>query len=379
MMRDPAMNYEPKPDTENNVTAELSAPLSLNRGPDWKNRIALAPLTNWQSNDDGTLGNDELAFLSRRADGGFGMVMTCGASPMKNGVAFPGQLATYSDDHIPGLRALADALRRRGAASCVQIHHAGARANPKYSGEQAVGAFANEKHNVRALSRDEVKEMIDAFVAAAVRCDKAGMDGASLHGAHGYLLCQFLSQSKNLREDEYGGSYENRTRVYREIIDGIRSATGPNFQLGCRISPEKYDYPIDEALKFAQELIDGGQLDFLDLSLWDSFKQPDDERYHPKRLIDVFGNLRRTNGTRIGVAGHIFSTRDAMSCLEAGADFVFFGRGAILHWDLARRVMEDPDFVSRRFPVSRAYLETQSVGPEFQRYLATGWDNYVSD
>ncbi|QQN75264.1 NADH:flavin oxidoreductase [Croceicoccus sp. YJ47] len=361
------------------MTANLSEPLRLPRGPNWKNRIALAPLTNWQSHADGTLGEDEYRFLTSRAEGGFGMVMTCGASPMKNGVAFPGQLAVYADDHIPGLRRLADGLRERGAASCVQIHHAGSRANPEISGEQAVAPFANEKYNVRALTTDEVREMVDAFIAAAVRCDKAGMDGVSLHGAHGYVLCQFLSHSRNLRDDQYGGSYENRTRIYHEIIDGIRSATRPDFQLGCRISPEKYDYSTAEAFRFAQELVDGGKLDFLDLSLWDSFKLPDEEAYHPKRLVDVFGALDRSSGTRVGVAGHIFSTADAADCLNAGADFVFFGRGAILHQDLAARVLAEPDFVASKFPVTRAYLAEQSVGAEFRRYLATGWPNYVSD
>lgn len=361
------------------MTTNLSRPLALPRGPQWRNRIALAPLTNWQSNQDGTLGDDELAFLTRRAEGDFGLIMTCGASPSKSGIAFPGQLGVYSDDHIPGLRRLADGIRERGAVSCVQIHHAGSRANPEYSRQQAIAPFANEKHNVRAMTTDEVKQLVDDFIAAAVRCEKAGMDGASLHGAHGYVLCQFLSRSKNSREDGYGGSYEDRTRIYREIIDGIRSATGPDFQLGCRFSPEKYDYPMEEALRFAQELIDSGQLDYLDMSLWDSFKMPDEEAYHPKRLVDVFGGLNRDNGTRLGVAGHIFSTSDAQASLDAGADFVFFGRGAILHWDMARRVQEEPDFVARKFPVTREYLASQSVGKEFQRYLATGWKNYVAD
>ncbi len=359
------------------MTATLADTLTLPRGPAWPNRIALAPLTNWQSNDDGTLGDDELGFLVRRAEGGFGMIMTCGASPSVEGVAFPGQLGTYSDAHVPGLSRLADAIRAAGAVSCVQIHHAGSRANPKISGHQAVAPFADEKRNVRALTTDEIQRLIDDFVAAAVRCERAGMDGVSLHGAHGYILCQFLSARRNLREDGYGGSYEDRTRIYREIIDGVRAATSAGFQLGCRFSPEKYDYDMAEALRFARELLDGGQLDYLDMSLWDSFKQPDEESYHPARLVDLFGGLRRDNGTRLGVAGHIFSSRDAQACLDAGADFVFFGRGAILHPDMARRAIAEPDFVAKQFPVTRAYLAEQAVGPAFQSYLATGWKNYV--
>lgn len=361
------------------MNASLAAPMSLPRGPAWPNRIALAPLTNCQSHDDGTLGEDEYRFLISRAEGGFGLVMTCAAAVQRNGIAFSGQLAAYSDDHIEGLARLADAIRSRRAISSVQLQHAGSRSNPDVSRLQAVSPFAYEKRNVRALTTAEVEEVIESFVQAAVRCEKAGVDGVELHGAHGYLLCQFLNAEQNTRTDGFGGSYRNRTRIYRDIISGIRANTGPSFQLGVRISPEKYAYSTSEAIAFAEELLGDGQIDYLDMSLWDSFKQPDDEQYHPARLVDVFGRLPRSSGVRLGVAGHIFSAADAQSCVDAGADFVFLGRGAILHHDMARRAMEDPAFVSRRFPVSRAYLAGQSVGKAFQDYLATGWSNYVTD
>jgi 2,4-dienoyl-CoA reductase-like NADH-dependent reductase (Old Yellow Enzyme family) len=361
------------------MSASLSDVMDLPRGPQWRNRIALAPLTNWQSHDDGTLGDDEYNFLVRRAEGGFGLVMTCAAAVQRCGINFPGQLSTYSDDHIPGLKRLADGLRTKGAVSAVQLQHAGSRSDPTYSGEPAVSPFAYPKRNVRAMTTAEVEQLIADYVAAAVRCEKAGIDGVELHGAHGYILCQFLHAEANQRDDGFGGSYENRTRIYREIVDGIRAATGPNFQLGIRLSPEKYAYPMEEALRFAGELLDGGKLDYLDMSLWDSFKLPDEEAYHPERLVDIFARLPRPNGTRLGIAGHIFSAKDAQGCLDAGADFVFFGRGAILHHDMARRAIEEPDFVSGRFPVSRAYLARESVGKAFQDYLATGWSNYVAD
>ncbi|WP_157219199.1 NADH:flavin oxidoreductase [Flavisphingomonas formosensis] len=361
------------------MSVSLADPIAFPRGPGWRNRIALAPLTNWQSHDDGTLGDDEYRFLTRRAEGGFGLVMTCAAAVQKSGVSFPGQLAVYSDDHVEGLARLAAGLRARGAASAVQLQHAGSRGNPEISGEQAVSPFAYAKRNVRALTTAEVEQLVRDFVAAAVRCERAGIDGVELHGAHGYMLCQFLNAEENNRDDGYGGSYRNRTRIYREIIDGIRAATGADFQLGVRLSPEKYAYSTDEAIAFAEELLGGGQLDYLDMSLWDSFKLPDESGYHPARLVDVFGRLPRSGGVRLGVAGHIFSSKDAQDCLDSGADFVFFGRGAILHHDMARRAIEEPEFVSKTFPVTRDYLAQQAVGPAFQTYLATGWKNYVAD
>ncbi|MBA1914369.1 oxidoreductase, partial [Escherichia coli] len=86
------------------------------------------------------------------------------------------------------------------------------------SGEQAVSPFAYAKRNVRALSTAEIEQLIKDFVTAAVRCETAGIDGVELHGAHGYMLCQFLNAEENQRNDGFGGSYRNRTRIYRDII-----------------------------------------------------------------------------------------------------------------------------------------------------------------
>lgn len=360
------------------MTTDLFQPLDLSRGPQWRNRFALAPLTNMQSHADGTLSHDEIAFLVRRAEGGFGMVMSAAAHVQPSGQAFEGQLGTFSDIHIPGLERLAKALAQAGAVSAVQLQHGGEKASRALNGGVLLAPWDDADKGVRALTTDEVEQVVADFVAAAVRCEKAGIQGVELHGAHGYLLCQFLSTTRNRRADRYGGSYTNRTRIYREIIDGVRAATGPGFQLGLRLSPEKYEYPLEEALRFAGELLTGGQLDYLDMSLWDSFKIPDEEAYHSAPLIDWFAQLPRS-GTRLGVAGKLFDARQAQECLTRGADFVLIGRGAILHHDYPGQVRGNPDFVSQRFPVSREYLQAESVGPAFVNYLATGWRNYVSD
>ncbi|WP_068076628.1 NADH:flavin oxidoreductase [Novosphingobium lentum] len=356
----------------------LDQPITFPRGPQWHNRFALAPLTNHQSNADGTLGDDELTFLAKRADGGFGLVMTCAAHVQKGGQGFPGQLGVWSDDHLPGLTRLAAAIRAGGSVSSVQLQHSGERSSAALTGEDVVAPFDRPDRGVRALTTAEVEQLVADFIAAAVRCETAGFDGVELHGAHGYMLCEFLHEERNRRTDRYGGSYENRTRIYHEVIDGIRAATGPQFQLGVRVSPEKYGYGFGDALRFAGELLGGGKLDYLDMSLWDSFKEPDEEPFHGKRLIDWFGQLPRGE-TRLGVAGKIFSTAEAVDCLSSGADFVFVGRGAILHHDFPRRALADPAFVSATFPVTSAYLASEGVGAAFVNYLATGWKNYVAD
>lgn len=360
------------------MSPSLADSVSFRRGPSWRNRFALAPLTNLQSNADGTLGEDEYGFLVRRGEGGFGLVMTCAAHVSKQGHAFPGQLGTFGDEHIAGLTRLAAGIKATGAVASAQLQHAGERAKRELSGMDVVAPWDNPERGVRAMSTGEVEQSVQDFIAAAVRCDQAGFDGVELHGAHGYLLCSFLSEQKNHRTDKYGGSYENRARIYHEVIDGIRAVTRPDFQLGLRLSPEKYGYSIKDARRFAEELMLGGQLDYLDMSLWDSFKTPDEEEFHSAPLIDWFTNLPRGE-TRLGVAGHLFSGTSAKDCLDHGADFVMIGRAAVLHWDFVRQVENDPAFTSLKFPVTREYLKSQAVGEAFIGYLATQWRNYVAD
>lgn len=351
-------------------------PLTFAHGPAMKNRFMLSPLTNLQSHDDGTLGEDELHFLSKRAEGGFGLVMTCAAHVQMSGKAFKGQLGCFSDMHLPGLTRIADALRAAGALSAVQLHHAGSRADPALNGGQRYAPWEDDKRQIKAMTTAQVEDTIQHFINAAIRCEKAGFDGVELHGAHGYLLCQFLDERFNNRTDRFGGTYENRTRIFHEVIDGIRAATGPNFQLGIRLSPERYGYSLAIARQFAQELMAGGKLDYIDMSLWDSFKLPEEEAFKTRVLIDWFTDLGRGN-CRLGVAGKLLSSKDVQACLDHGADFVLIGRGAIVHHDFPRQISANPDFESQTFPVTPAYLEQEAVGAAFIHYLATAWENYV--
>jgi 2,4-dienoyl-CoA reductase-like NADH-dependent reductase (Old Yellow Enzyme family) len=147
---------------------DLFAPLAMRRGPAWKNRFMLAPLTNTQSHADGRLSDDEFEWLTYRAEGGFGLVMTCAAHVQRIGQGFPGQLGVFSDDHLPGLTRLAAAIKAKGAVSSVQLHHAGLRSPADLIGEAPVGPSQDAETGARALSLGEVEALIEDFVAAAV-------------------------------------------------------------------------------------------------------------------------------------------------------------------------------------------------------------------
>ncbi|SEP27109.1 NADH:flavin oxidoreductase [Trujillonella endophytica] len=345
---------------------DLFAPLTFPRGRPMPNRLALAPLTNRQSHDDGRLSEAERAWLVRRARGGFGLTMTCASHVQPSGQGFGGQLAIHSDDFLDGLTSLAADLRATGTLGVVQLHHAGARADRELVADRV---SASEVEGARALELDEVHRLREDFVAAAVRAERAGFDGVEVHGAHGYVLTQFLSAETNQRTDAYGGSPENRARLLLEVLAGIRAACGPDFQLGLRLSVERFGLRTLEMRELAAELFGRGELDYLDLSLWDVTKYSVDDDAQDQPLLELFAELPR-GGTRLGAAGKVRTPADAAAVLERGADFAFVGRAAILHGEYAQ-LARDADWEPVPMPVDVAHVAGQDVSPAFVDYLRT--------
>jgi len=348
--------------------------LMLNHGSPIKNRLFLAPMTNCQSYDDGTLSDDEYRWLTMRAEGGFGLTMTCAAHVQAVGQGFPGQLGVFSDDHLPGLTRLAERIKALGSNASAQLHHAGSR-SPKDLVGTPVAPSEDPETGARALSESEVDQLIEDFIAAAVRCERAGFDGVEIHGAHGYILCQFFSPATNRRTDQFGGSLENRVRPISMILDGIRQRCAAEFQVGIRISPERFGVKLLEAVELARQILADSRYDYLDLSLWDVAKEPEDEELKGRTLLSYFTDLPR-NGVKLGVAGKIGSGAIIQRMLDEGADFVSIGRAAILHHDFANRVLADPDFAQRSLPASTEYLAGEGLGPKLIEYVSR-WDGFV--
>jgi 2,4-dienoyl-CoA reductase-like NADH-dependent reductase (Old Yellow Enzyme family) len=352
--------------------AQLTDPLQLRSGATLKNRFVLSPLTNLQSHSDGVLSDDEFRWLTMRAQGGFALTMTCAASVQESGVGFPGQLGFHDERHLPGLTRLADAIKSQNSHAVAQLHHGGLRSlkNPK-------APSADEKLKAEAMTLDEVRESRDHFISAAQRAERAGFDGVELHGAHGYLICSFLSPELNRRDDAYGGSPENRARFLFECIDGVRAATKPGFSLGVRLSPERWGIQLPEIRDVAQWLMRDARIDYIDMSLWDIRKEPNDEAYQGRTLASYFTDLDR-NGTRLGAAGKIMSAEDARDVIAMGFDFPVLGRAAILHHDFPKRAAADANFAAIATPVSEAYLREEGLGPAFVNYMRT-WKGFVEE
>ncbi len=357
-------------------TPALFDPMSFSHGPAMKNRFMLAPLTNSQSHPDGRLSDEEFHWLTMRAKGGFGLTMTAAAHVQRSGQGFPGQVGIFSDDHLEGLARLAAEIKRHGSLAVVQLHHAGMRSPADLIGEAPHSASDNAEFGARALTGAEVEQLTEDFIAAAVRAEKAGFDGVEFHGAHGYILCQFLSPETNQRTDRWGGSLENRSRIIRDVISGARARCRPDFNIGLRLSPERFGMQLAEARDFAQALMTEGQIDYLDMSLWDCWKEPEEAEFKGRPLIAWFADLKRGN-TRLGVAGKIKTGAACAAALEAGADFVLIGRGAILHHDFPEQVRRDPRFEAIALPVSREYLRKEGLSPVFIDYM-NNWKGFVA-
>ncbi len=354
-----------------------NTPIQFACGVTMKNRFMLAPLTNQQSFEDGQLSPEELHWLTMRAKGQFGLVMTCAAHVQEIGKGFSGQLGIFSDKHIPGHQKITTALKKHGSVAVVQLHHAGMRSPSELIKQAPVCPSEHEKYGAKALSLAAVKQLKDDFVAAAIRAKKSGYDGVEIHGAHGYIITQFLSEKINKRTDIYGGNLENRSRLLFEIVNEIRAVCGKNFLLGVRLSPEKFGMDIQEIKLVCQRLIDENKIDFLDISLWDSFKKPVEEKYQDFSLLEHFTSLDLKK-VLLTVAGKIRTGEDVTKILNAGVDFVAIGRAAILHHDFPIKVINNPNFEPVETPVSVQHLLKEGLSNKFIKYMS-GWPGFVEE
>ncbi|WP_197429313.1 NADH:flavin oxidoreductase [Winogradskyella endarachnes] len=342
-----------------------------------KNRFMLAPLTNRQSFENGKLSDEEFHWLTMRAKGQFGMVMTCASHVQQIGKGFPGQLGIFSDDLIEGHKKLTKAIKAEGSLAVIQLHHAGMRSPKEVIKQKGVCPSDNDKHNARALTLDEIVQLKEDFINAAIRAKKCGYNGVEVHGAHGYILTQFLSSDFNKRTDSYGGSLENRSRLLFEIIYEIRKQCGNDFLLGVRLSPEKFGMKLSEIKIISQQLIDAKQIDFLDISLWDCFKLPEE---YPESKLNLLEHILQLDfkTVKLTVAGNIRTAVDVQTVLDLGVDFVTIGRSGILHHDFPTRVMDDPYFTPVKNPVSVDYLKQEGLSHTFITYMRR-WEGFVED
>ena len=252
--------------------AHLFDPLTI-RDVEFVNRVFVSPMCQYSSTDG--LSNDwHLVHLGSRAVGGAGLVMTEATAVLPEGRISPQDLGIWSDDHAESLRRIVRFIHEQGSVAGMQLAHAGRKASTRRPWEAAgtapeseggwknviapsAIAFTENYPMPRALTRDGIREIVAAFAAAARRACDAGFRIIEIHAAHGYLIHEFLSPLSNQRDDDYGGSFENRTRMLREIVQTVRAAWPKGAPLFVRISATDWiegGWDLEQSIALAREL-----------------------------------------------------------------------------------------------------------------------------
>lgn len=341
------------------------------------NRSVLAAMTNKQSHADGTLSDEEIAFLTRRAKGGFGIITTAASHVQESGQGWEGEFGVWDDHHLPGLTNLATKLKAFDARSFVQIFHGGMRAPSAITGQQPTSASENfiseHEGNSRELSTKEVESTINAFVQAAKRCESAGFDGVELHGAHGYLIAQFLGSNTNRRSDQFGGDVKARSTFLLQIIQGIRAIVNPDFAIMVRLSPVSEEIGITiEDTKQVIELLLEEEIDALHISCWDVFEKQQHGRTMTEEICSIYSEFIPIVST-----GSVWSAKDAQFVLDQGAQAVGVARVALPHPDWASHV-SNPTYSPSRPPFAPEELLSAQLSPTFVDYMRR-WKGFVTD
>jgi 2,4-dienoyl-CoA reductase-like NADH-dependent reductase (Old Yellow Enzyme family) len=229
-----------------------------------KNRFMRSATWDASAEENGSVTERSLKIYRELGQGGVGLIVTGFNYVSAQGQALPGQYGIHSDEMIPGLSKLAQVAHDGGAKIVVQIVHAGT--GSSYLQDQGIPMLAvSTKPDLIAKHREmtdgDIEGLIDDFAAAALRVEKAGFDGVQLHGAHGYLMSQFLSPLTNHRTDKWGGNPKNRRRFHLEIIKRIRNSISPAFPLMIKfgvMDDLKDGLSLTEGLETAQQMIDAG-------------------------------------------------------------------------------------------------------------------------
>ncbi|MGE8065100.1 NADH-dependent flavin oxidoreductase [Pseudomonas sp. NPDC089569] len=335
-------------------TSSLFDPIVFTNGITLRNRVAMAPMTTWSANPDGTISDQEIAYYRRRATG-VGLVLTGCTHVMDNGIGFTDEFAGHEDRFVPSLRRLAEAAKSGGAVAILQIFHAGNKANPGLTpngdvvSASALNAFTGPFNSgdvvPRALSSDEVVSVVRAFGQTTRRAIEAGFDGIELHGAHGFLLQNFLSPKFNQRNDEWGGSLEGRLSfplaVLREVKRVIDAHAVRPFLVGYRLSPEESGEDglrLDDTCTLIDRLIDNG-IDYIHASLVDVLRATPLDAASGRLTASL---IVEHVAQRVPViaAGQIRTPDQADEALALGLTLVAIGKGLVMNPQWVEQAMQ---------------------------------------
>lgn len=302
-----------------------------------KNRLVMAPMLTHLATETGAVTEDQIRYYEERARGGVGLIIveaTCVAAPLGKG--FADETCLDREGLVSGHARLVEAVHSWGARIAIQLHHAGRRTYPRFiGGLQPVGpspvADAGGYPVPRELTPEEIEGIIRSFGAAAERARRAGYDAVEIHGAHGYLLHQFLAAKSNQRRDKYGGDPESRLRFTLEVIESIRQQAGRDYLIIYRFSAAS-GYSLEDTLTFARAWESAG-VNALHVSVGGIGPSPVEPpalspMARPQGWITHYaGEVKRLVKVPVITVGEIRHPEFAQSLLRQGkADFIALGR-----------------------------------------------------
>ena len=320
----------------------MLTPFTFNNGVKLRNRYVMAPMTTYSANADDTVSDEEIAYYKERSHG-VGAVITACTYVIANGKGFRGQIAGHTDAYIASLAKIAAAIHEGGAKAILQIYHGGRQAVrelvPNGDIVSASETLAADGGIARALTIDEIHDIIQAFGETTRRAIEAGFDGVEIHGANTYLLQQFFSGFTNKRQDAYGGSIEKRLRFPLEVVAEVNRVkaryANDRFLVGYRFSPEEPEedgITLDDTIQLVDRLADA-DLDYLHISLGDFRTQARRYSGAKENRIAILHRVIRGRVPFIGV-GSIYSKEDAREAVSTGAELFALGRELLIepHW-----------------------------------------------
>jgi 2,4-dienoyl-CoA reductase-like NADH-dependent reductase (Old Yellow Enzyme family)/thioredoxin reductase len=315
-----------------------------------KNRIVLPPLASFLIERDGSITEKAIEHYRLRAAGGPAMVImeACAVSP--EGVVSPHQARIDKDRHIAALAKISGTIRAEGAIPAIQIHHAGRQTSEKVINRKPFApsplACPTIRGEVTPLTIDGIQEIISKFGDAALRAREAGFELLEVHGAHGYLINQFLSRYSNIREDEYGGDTAARTRFAKEIVAEIRTRLGQEFPISFKISAQEFvpdGLTIEESIEILKILIRAG-IDVVQVSAGnDATAEWICQPMFMKKacLVDSAARIKKALEIPVMTVGRINDPVTANNIIESGnADLVCIGRGLMADPEMPNKARE---------------------------------------
>lgn len=307
------------------MNSRLFTPYSI-KNVTLKNRIVMSPMCMYSSpNKDGKIADWHRIHYATRAVGGVGLIVVEATAVLPEGRISYRDLGIWDDEHIRGLKEITDLIHQNGAKAAIQLAHAGRKAEldePIYA--PSAVSFPGMQTPVEA-DGEYIQKVVGAFKDAARRAKEAGFDIIELHGAHGYLINQFLSPLANHRQDQYGGSADGRYRLLGEIIEAVKTVwDGPIF---VRVSANEYDEngnTLDQYIEYARKMKTQG-VDLIDCS--SGAVVPAKINVFPGYQVDLSDQIRSQAGIATGAVGLITNTAQAEEILgNERADLIFLGR-----------------------------------------------------